>query len=762
MESIHALTILAPPPRRPPEPAPQTAGATAPLFRPRAEVLEDRACPSATLVQDINTIAPGFANLDELTTVGSRVFFEANDRTTGNELWVSDGTAAGTHEVLDINPGPNSSSPGGMIALGSNLLFTADDGVHGNALWVSDGTAAGTTMLPVAGYLQASDTSDLGPLDEVVAGPWLYFVMGTLNRNEVNKPNAPEIWRTDGTAANTQRLTDLNPGLTLSSPHDLSVSGQYIYFAATGSDGFADVWRTNVTDGTTVRVTDVAAGNPQVTSWVRAAGSTVYFPASDPAHGLELWASDGTPATTRLVEDIEIGAGGSNPQYFTTVGSTLYFTAPLPFSPGDPSPSGPFVLWATDGTAAGTKPLTTGSNAEGVVPDAPHVNIAVIGSTLFFDGHLASQGFTDGYGWWMTDGDTLMPVSAINAANPPRGGGAVTGGEYIYFQATDGSIWRSDGSSAGTSQLLGSVPQGLGLGVAVGADVYCATNDYGETGVGLWKLDGATGTLAPVVTQVQGVTKSSYPSDLTPVGSTLYFMADDGVNGQQLWRTDGRPGDAARVEGGPMPVIQQAQIGSWFYFITDNGDGTYTLWRNDSTANPSGGTSPSQSELLNGIATDPNGVGPYQLTAVGNDLYFGAWSSADGAWELWKVAGANAPGGTIPSATQFLYSGEDSNGPTALKAVGTNLYFTASAPDAPDAGNVLWWSDGTPNGAVPVGDGARRLRPRRQLRLRPQRHRSDRRRHGLVSNRERHPVAHQRTATNRHRDGRKPSPERGN
>ena len=34
---------------------------------------------------------------------------------------------------------------------------------------------------------------------------------------------------------------------------------------------------------------------------------------------------------------------------------------------------------------------------------------------------------------------------------------------------------------------------------------------------------------------------------LTPVESTLYFLADGGANGPQLWRTDGRPGDAAAI-----------------------------------------------------------------------------------------------------------------------------------------------------------------------------------------------------------------------
>ena len=39
------------------------------------------------------------------------LFFEANDGTHGFELWESNGTAAGTFMVKDINPGGNGSQP---------------------------------------------------------------------------------------------------------------------------------------------------------------------------------------------------------------------------------------------------------------------------------------------------------------------------------------------------------------------------------------------------------------------------------------------------------------------------------------------------------------------------------------------------------------------------------------------------------------------------------------------------------------------------
>ena len=74
------------------------------------------------------------------------LFFRANDGEHGDELWKSDGTAAGTVLVKDINPG-GSGTIDNLTAVDGTLFFTADDGEHGNELWKSDGTEAGTVLV---------------------------------------------------------------------------------------------------------------------------------------------------------------------------------------------------------------------------------------------------------------------------------------------------------------------------------------------------------------------------------------------------------------------------------------------------------------------------------------------------------------------------------------------------------------------------------------------------------------------------------------
>lgn len=101
-----------------------------------------------TLLADAN-LGPflNYTGIPSFIPVGDRLFFAAADRDHGQELWVTDGTPAGTHLARDIQPGAGSSYPQSLTAAGGRLYFTANDGEHGRELWVSDGTEAGTRIV---------------------------------------------------------------------------------------------------------------------------------------------------------------------------------------------------------------------------------------------------------------------------------------------------------------------------------------------------------------------------------------------------------------------------------------------------------------------------------------------------------------------------------------------------------------------------------------------------------------------------------------
>jgi ELWxxDGT repeat protein len=83
----------------------------------------------------------------EMTAGGSRVFLALATPEQGSELWIADGSAAGTAR-LDLRPGPFGSHPTELHALADGrVVFAADDGVNGHEPWISDGTAAGTRLL---------------------------------------------------------------------------------------------------------------------------------------------------------------------------------------------------------------------------------------------------------------------------------------------------------------------------------------------------------------------------------------------------------------------------------------------------------------------------------------------------------------------------------------------------------------------------------------------------------------------------------------
>jgi ELWxxDGT repeat protein len=330
------------------------------------------------LVKDINPDSGDYAHISELTNVNGLLFFSANDSTHGQELWKSDGTSAHTTLVKDINPGINDSSPMGMTSLGGKIYFGASDGIHGAELWQSDGTEAGTLLV-----------KDINP---GTADGFAYNVPQMINANGMlfmvatDGTSGAELWRSNGSAAGTTLVKDINPGTA-----DAFMIGGLAIPPFTPLNG---MW---------------------------------FFAADDGTHGRELWKTDGTAIGTVLVKDIVPGAATSYPDWFTIVNGRLLFSVE--------SPIGNFDLWRSDGTTAGTSLVKASSPNDFKLMHGPIAPVGNTGKALFsaYDG-------PSGVELWQTDGTVAGTQLLQNIAagsipsNPER---FTLAGARMFFLADD-------------------------------------------------------------------------------------------------------------------------------------------------------------------------------------------------------------------------------------------------------------------------------------------------------------------------------------
>jgi ELWxxDGT repeat protein len=71
--------------------------------------------------------------------------------------------------------------------------------------------------------------------------------------------------------------------------------------------------------------------------------------------------------------------------------------------------------------------------------------------------------------------------------------------------------------------------------------------DDGTHGSELWATDGTAAGTA-IVKDIRAGSGNSYPADLTNLNGTLLFRANNGTNGYELWKSDGTSSGTALVK----------------------------------------------------------------------------------------------------------------------------------------------------------------------------------------------------------------------
>jgi ELWxxDGT repeat protein len=296
-----------------------------------------------------------------------------------------------------------------------------------------------------------------------------------------------ELWKSDGTAEGTVLLADTYPLLADSGPNSLTRVGQLLFLTTP-----KQVWRSDGTQAGTFPVFS-PPGNGGWGAATGSLGSAFFFVHHTSASGLELWRSDGTPEGTGLFKDLNPGPGGSmGSAPMVQVGNSLFFNA----SDGIHGQE----LWKSDGTPEGTQ------------------RVADIAPGL-------AAGISPSYN------TTGAPLRVI--------------GDAVYFAADDGvhgmELWKSDGTAEGTTLLreltpgaAGSALQSLSIVPAGPHGTFAFAASSAAGGLELWRSDGTTEGTWPLYATAPGTPVSS-PSLLTVSGSRLFFVADDGEHGRELW-----------------------------------------------------------------------------------------------------------------------------------------------------------------------------------------------------------------------------------
>ena len=493
-------------------------------------------------------------------------------------------------------------------------------------------------------------------------------------------------WTTIGTAQSSPRLLRDVHAVQVAEPSSsprrfTAFGGRALFTAATRAHG-RELWIVDASGARMLRDLRPGPESSAPEDFVVVQGR-VFFSADDGLRGRELWVTDGTAAGTRIVHDFAAGsADGLRQRGRARVtpwrGGVLFF-ADSPTAGNEPH-------WS-DGTADGTRlvaDLTPG------VEDSSGNGFAPLGADVV----IATSA-----GIWRSDGTSSGTTRIQGPVQPEH---LVAAGGAVWFAAGDASAgrepWRSDGTPGGTARVADLLP---GAGSSVpraiatdGAQVFVAVATGASGGGELWRFDASQAGPGTRLATLGVGTPQTYAQTFRTLGSRLLFLRRDPVAGVELHVTDGtvagttvlldcNPGSA---DGEPAAVTT---IGNRAWFFARDGAGSgRALWHTDGTL---GGTA-----RIAGLAPVPSAASafdPEAACAMVAGLVVGGATDAAGDAELWSFE--PSPPIRIANLARAPPGATGDSDPSDPFALGTRTVFFA---DDGVHGREPWIRDATTGG----------------------------------------------------------------
>ncbi|MCB9303411.1 MAG: T9SS type A sorting domain-containing protein [Lewinellaceae bacterium] len=491
--------------------------------------------PAGTIHLPFNGVSFEF-----LATFNDLLFFTdafGDSGTFGEEPRVSDGTIAGTVLLKDINPGPLGSNPSFFFEFNGLHYFYAVDGEWGQSFYTTNGMEGGT--LPAVDFYPHTTGSQVNYLAS--AGGRLFFTLGDT------------LWASDGTEEGS-----INLHIPLYNFQVYSeINGKMLFIDLNGVDG--SLW---VSDGTLAgthlllaQVSSSFSNHPSARM-----GGKLWFFYDDGINGLELWNTDGTVAGTNMAFESAPGNASLFNMYFSNLinnGSLLFFTNSSSEHGSEP--------WVSDGTLAGTMMLK--DIVEGPSSSSPNA-FTPFGGKAYFGTRDANWD----YSFWVSDGTASGTIQLASLEFIPDGNVVSIGDDFIF--KSYGGLWKTNGTPEGTSLIS----DGNGDGYF---------NPYQLTQFGqkaIFSTDDAVYRQEPWITNgtpegthlIKDIhsTYGSSADEFTAVEDFVFFQAEADLDFRRLWVTDG-------TESGTMATpfnFQELRNPSYLamhrgrlYFIAESG-----------------------------------------------------------------------------------------------------------------------------------------------------------------------------------------------
>jgi len=479
-----------------------------------------------------------------------------------------------------LNTSQNPWGPQLMVKMGNKLIFAANDGIHSWEPWRTDGTVEGTYMIKDVrpekcltnddgietcenyGSLTVQDFTDINRgyyYPELVAGNNKFFFTGYEDSPSMYMA---EVFVSDGTEAGTHLIQDQwthdyfsDEGMWEfffvgpTNLHIIPSSGNYpdrlVYSGFWAHSGDVTGEEPYLTDGTTtIRMANIV---PELTEAgpyccfdflgsiprdFTHNGNLIYFSATSDDNGRELYhynlAAFGNNRLF-LIEDLNPGEEGSNPEQLTPIGNgEIFFTADIGNETGR-------ELYFSQGSASNTDMImdiwpgnNNNSNPE---------NLISHGENIFF---TANDG-QNGRELWYSD-STMSGTQMIKDINPNGSSSPETFvllGDILYFTANDGQngreLWKSDGTEEGTMMVLDiyhgqnstfnwATFDAMGEQMIIHDEMIYFTAYSPDYGYEIWYTNGTEEGTKLLLDLNPGI-NSSYPWYLTSFGDKLYFTA---------------------------------------------------------------------------------------------------------------------------------------------------------------------------------------------------------------------------------------------